>query len=131
MPIVLYHPDIPQNVGSMLRLSACFGVPLHIIEPCGFAFDDRRLKRTAMDYWQHATLIRHRSWQAFRETAGKEFVVVTPGVRPVWAAHGDQKRIITPAEAIQGGADYIVVGRPITQHASPAEAASKILAELG
>ncbi|MBI3251898.1 MAG: orotidine-5'-phosphate decarboxylase [Candidatus Omnitrophica bacterium] len=65
-----------------------------------------------------------------RETCGKKFLIVTPGVRPAWAAQGDQKRIVTPREAMTLGADYIVVGRPITQDPSPAEAAKKILAEI-
>lgn len=59
------------------------------------------------------------------------FLIVTPGVRPVWASHGDQKRVMTPKEAVEEGADYIVVGRPITQDREPASAAEKILKEIG
>ena len=65
-----------------------------------------------------------------REATGKDFLIVTPGVRPVWAAHGDQKRIVTPKEAVEWGADFIVVGRPITQHPEPLLAAQKILKEM-
>ena len=65
-----------------------------------------------------------------RNVAGKNFLIVTPGVRPVWAAHGDQKRVVTPAEAVSAGADYIVVGRPITQHPQPLVGAEKILKEI-
>ena len=65
-----------------------------------------------------------------RRVAGKNFLIVTPGVRPIWAAHGDQKRIMTPKEAVTSGADYIVVGRPITQHPQPLLAAEKILTEV-
>ena len=68
--------------------------------------------------------------QLIRRVAGKNFLIVTPGVRPVWAAHGDQKRVMTPKEAITLGADYIVVGRPITQHPQPLLAAEKILDEV-
>jgi orotidine-5'-phosphate decarboxylase len=68
--------------------------------------------------------------ELLRTAAGKDFLIVTPGVRPVWAAQGDQKRIITPKEAIEKGADYIVVGRPITQAKDPLEAAEKILREI-
>lgn len=67
MLLALFEPDIPQNVGSLIRLSACMGVPLHIIEPCGFPFDDKRMRRVAMDYYGLAPPVRHRSWQAFRE----------------------------------------------------------------
>ncbi len=65
-----------------------------------------------------------------RKCVGKDFLIVTPGVRPTWAAHGDQKRVMTPAEAVSAGADYIVVGRPITQHPQPLVAAEKILKEI-
>jgi orotidine-5'-phosphate decarboxylase len=65
-----------------------------------------------------------------RKAAGPDFLIVTPGVRPVWAAHGDQKRIVTPKEAIDAGASYIVVGRPITQAKDPREAAATILEEI-
>jgi orotidine-5'-phosphate decarboxylase len=66
-----------------------------------------------------------------RKAAGKDFLIVTPGVRPIWAAHGDQRRVITPKEAIQKGADFIVVGRPITEHPKPKIAAERILDEMG
>ena len=65
-----------------------------------------------------------------RSVVGKDFLIVTPGVRPTWAAHGDQKRVMTPAEAVSAGADYIVVGRPITQHPQPLVAVEKILKEI-
>lgn len=68
--------------------------------------------------------------EIIRKAAGKNFLIVTPGVRPIWAAHGDQKRIITPKEAIEKGADFVVVGRPITQDPNPREAAEKILKEM-
>ncbi len=68
--------------------------------------------------------------ERIRKVTGKNFLIVTPGVRPIWAAHGDQKRIVTPKEAIRSGADFIVVGRPITQHPQPIAAAEKILKEI-
>lgn len=61
---------------------------------------------------------------------GKDFLIVTPGVRPSWAAAGDQKRIATPKEAIENGASFIVVGRPIIEAPDPAYAAKKVLEEL-
>lgn len=66
MRLALYQPDIPQNTGAILRLAACFGLPVDVIEPCGFAFDDRRLRRAGMDYLEHVELHRHRSWEAYR-----------------------------------------------------------------
>jgi tRNA (cytidine/uridine-2'-O-)-methyltransferase len=65
MRLALYEPDIPQNLGAFIRLSAGLGVPLDIIEPCGFPVDDRRIRRAAMDYYDLATLVRHASWGAF------------------------------------------------------------------
>jgi orotidine-5'-phosphate decarboxylase len=65
-----------------------------------------------------------------RQQAGPGFLIVTPGIRPAWAAAQDQKRIMTPADAVRRGSDYLVVGRPITQAASPGEAFLKIVEEL-
>lgn len=67
---------------------------------------------------------------AIRAACGPELLIVTPGVRPTWAARDDQRRVMTPAEAIAAGADYLVVGRPITAAADPANAAARIVAEL-
>lgn len=65
-----------------------------------------------------------------REKFGAHFTIVTPGVRPIWAEANDQQRTLTPREAIAAGADFLVIGRPITAHADPVEAARKIAAEL-
>jgi orotidine-5'-phosphate decarboxylase len=67
---------------------------------------------------------------ALRAQCGPKFLLVVPGIRPSWAATGDQKRVMTPAEAIAAGADHLVIGRPITGAADPAEAARRIAAEL-
>ncbi len=67
MLIGLFEPDIPQNTGSIIRLCACMGVGLHIIEPCGFPFDDKRMRRAAMDYYDAANITKHMSWQRFLE----------------------------------------------------------------
>lgn len=65
-----------------------------------------------------------------RKELGADFLIVTPGVRPEWAKANDQKRIATPKSALRDGADYIVVGRPITESKDPAEAAKAILKEI-
>jgi len=72
------------------------------------------------------------AWEAkaVRESLGPDFVIVTPGIRPAWAAKNDQRRVATPEVAIANGADYIVVGRPITRAESPAGAAKMIVDEM-
>jgi len=65
--IALYQPDIPGNTGTLLRLAACLGIGLDVIEPAGFDLSDRNLKRAGMDYLEMAALKRHASWEAFGE----------------------------------------------------------------
>ena len=65
MRIALYQPDIPQNTGNIFRLGACLGVSVDIIEPTGFIFDDKKFKRSAMDYIDHIDYKRHIDWQQF------------------------------------------------------------------
>jgi tRNA (cytidine/uridine-2'-O-)-methyltransferase len=65
MRLALFEPDIPQNTGTLLRLSACLGIAVDIIEPCGFLFTDKGLKRAGMDYLELANYRRHDSWTAF------------------------------------------------------------------
>ncbi len=66
MRLALFQPDIPQNAGALLRLGACLGVPLDLIEPAGFLIDDRKLGRAALDYAAAAELTRHSSWGRYR-----------------------------------------------------------------
>ena len=65
MRLALYEPDIPQNAGSLMRLGACLGVGIDLIEPCGFLWSDRGLKRAGMDYLKSADIRRHESWARF------------------------------------------------------------------
>lgn len=89
-----------------------------------------RLARLARDASLDGVVASPHEIKPIREIMGKEFLIVTPGVRPSWAEAGDQKRIMTPGEAITLGADYIVVGRPIIEAQDPVEAAKKILNEM-
>lgn len=66
-----------------------------------------------------------------RKKFGQEFAIVAAGVRPLWASLGDQLRVLTPRQALEAGASYLVIGRPILDHSSPREAAEKIIAEAG
>lgn len=76
--IALYQPDIPQNVGAMMRLVACMGVSLDIIEPCGFPWDLKKMQRTGMDYLHAVDYERHNSWEDFRTArAGRRLVLMS------------------------------------------------------
>jgi len=77
MRAALFQPDQPGNVGAVLRIGACLGVPVDIIEPCGFAFSDRALKRAAMDYREHADFVRHPDWESFERQAAGRIVLMT------------------------------------------------------
>ncbi|HSR71560.1 MAG TPA: tRNA (cytidine(34)-2'-O)-methyltransferase [Kiloniellales bacterium] len=81
MRLVLYEPDIPQNAGTLLRLAACLGVAVDLIEPCGFLFDDRRLRRAGMDYLERVELTRHGSWRAYQEVPRGRLVLLTTEAR--------------------------------------------------
>ena len=65
MRLALFQPDIPQNTGTLLRLGACLDLPIDIIEPCGFIFNEKAMKRAGMDYLNMASYRRHNSWQDF------------------------------------------------------------------
>ncbi len=86
MEIALYEPDIPQNTGTILRLGACLGMPVHIIEPAGFPVSDRAFKRAGLDYLDQVKIERHVSFAAFdawRKENGRRLVLLTTrGERP-------------------------------------------------
>lgn len=88
--LALYQPDIPQNTGTLLRLAACLGVAVDIIEPVGFDVSDRTLKRSGLDYLERAAIQRHVSWAAFdawRRGMGARLVLATtrsPLAYPDW-----------------------------------------------
>jgi tRNA (cytidine/uridine-2'-O-)-methyltransferase len=100
--LALYQPDIPQNLGAAIRLTACFGVPLDLIEPCGFPLTDRALKRAALDYGALARVVRHDSFRAFladpARQSGRLILIETDGAIPLHAA------AFTPG-------DTLIVGR--------------------
>jgi tRNA (cytidine/uridine-2'-O-)-methyltransferase len=85
MRLALFNPQIPQNVGACIRLSACFGVELHVIEPVGFSFDDRAMKRAALDYGPLSHMARHADWDAFQAVRGPGRLVLftTKGATPL------------------------------------------------
>ena len=88
MRLALYQPDIPQNVGAAIRVAACFGAGLDIIEPCGFPLKGPEIKRVAMDYGALAAPTAHASWNAFlaarENAAGRLLLMTTKGAASLW-----------------------------------------------
>lgn len=77
MRLCLYQPEIAGNVGAVMRLGACFGVPVDLIEPMGFKWDDKRVRRTAMDYIDHVEVTRHSSFDAFQRAVPGRLILFT------------------------------------------------------
>lgn len=100
--LVLYQPDIPQNLGAVLRLSACLGAHVHVVEPCGFPLNDAKMRRVGMDYMGHVQLTRHLNWQAFLDFRqlhpGRLLLLETDGN----AAYSDMAYLPS---------DYVMLGR--------------------
>lgn len=86
MRLCAFQPDIAPNLGAMIRLGACFGVPLDIVEPCGFPLSIKSLRRAAMDYADIADIARHDSWQAFQAQrgAGRLVLMTTKAEASIW-----------------------------------------------
>ena len=86
MRLALFQPDIPQNLGAAIRLSACLGVHLEVIEPCGFPLSAKELKRTAMDYSDKIVVMRRSSWTQFAQAPerkeGRLVLFTTRGAIP-------------------------------------------------
>jgi tRNA (cytidine/uridine-2'-O-)-methyltransferase len=100
--LALFQPDIPQNAGTMLRMAACLGVPVEIVEPAGFDVSDRNLRRAGLDYLGSVTINRHASWRAFEEWRRRE------GFRLVLAT---TKGALPYASFAFGRDDLILLGR--------------------
>jgi len=106
--LVLYEPDIPQNAGALMRLAACLGVGLDIVEPCGFVLDDRRLRRAGMDYLDGLDFRRWPSWAAYAAAAhpGRLILLTTRGDVPVWDLdYGSDDRLMVGRESAGVPAD--------------------------
>lgn len=88
--IALYQPDIPQNTGTILRLAACLGVTVHIIEPAGFPLSDSALKRAGMDYLERAAMKRHinfDSFEAWRNEQNRRLLLLTTKTDQAYTDH--------------------------------------------
>lgn len=86
MRIALYEPEIAGNVGAVLRLGACLGAAVDLIEPMGFEWDDRRVRRAAMDYIDHVAVTRHAGFAAFQSSirAGRLVLLTTKATQSIY-----------------------------------------------
>lgn len=117
MEIVLYEPDIPQNAGTIMRLGACLGVPVHIIEPAGFPVSDRAFRRAGLDYLDAVKIERHVSFAAFEEwrtAEGRRLVLLTTKANTSYAAFGFRN------------GDLLMVGRESSGVPEPVHAAADV-----
>jgi tRNA (cytidine/uridine-2'-O-)-methyltransferase len=101
MRLALYQPDQPGNVGAVLRLAACLAVPVDIVEPCGFPWSDRALRRAGMDYAEMAAVSRHADWAAFAGALAGRLVLLTTsgGVRLDRAAFREDDVLLLGSES--------------------------------
>lgn len=107
MRLALFRPDIPGNVGAILRSCACFGVPVDLIEPLGFAWDDKRVRRAGMDYYDRVSITRHTDWDRFRAaTPGRLVLLTARGSVPVQTAIFDRDDVILMGSESAGAPDY-------------------------
>jgi tRNA (cytidine/uridine-2'-O-)-methyltransferase len=108
MRIALYQPEIAGNVGAVLRTAACLGTPVDLIEPMGFAWDDKRVARAAMDYIDHVTIARHRDWTAFEQQAtGRIVLLTTKGATPLHDIAFDAGDILLFGQEGAGVPDHV------------------------
>lgn len=107
--IALFQPDIAQNVGALMRLCACLDVHLHVIEPCGFPWDARKIRQAGMDYVDHVRLTRHDSWDAFLEEAGNRrlLLMTTQGATPYTDFQFRENDILIAGSESRGAPDTV------------------------
>lgn len=107
--IAFFQPDIPQNLGAAMRLCACLGVDMEVIEPCGFIWDRKKIDRSAMDYKEAVTLNRHSSWEAFLDAyPGRRIILMTTRAAVPYtdfAFSGDD--ILLAGRESSGAPDYV------------------------
>lgn len=145
MRLALYQPDIPQNAGALMRLCACLGVALDIIEPCGFLLSDRNFRRAGMDYAARADIQRHESWDRFQaeralkgENRGRLVLLTTKGTQPyVQFAFAPSDTLLLGRESAgvpeevheSADAQLVIPLRPGFRSLNVAQAAAMVLGE--
>ena len=113
-------PNRPKLLGVTVLTSVAGSVQAEVL----------RLAKLAKEYGLDGVIASPHEIRSIRDAMGKEFLIVTPGIRPAHAKSADQKRVMTPTEAVAAGASYIVVGRPIIEADDPAQAALQIASEM-
>ena len=139
MRLALYEPDIPQNCGTLLRLAACLGLAVDIIEPCGFVWGDRRLRRAGMDYLAEVEVRRHSSWSAYRESLQGRLLLLTTQAEKTYtgfAFDGEDSLLLgresagVPADVHQAANERLKIPmRPGLRSINVALAAAMVLGE--
>lgn len=140
MRIALFEPDIPQNTGAILRLAACMGVGVDVIEPCGFVWTDRHLRRAGMDYLGQVDLKRHDSWPSFlaARSRGRLLLLSTTGKTSPWRfafaaddilLFGRETSGVTPEVRAAAAAALRIPMRPPARALNVALAAALVLGE--
>jgi tRNA (cytidine/uridine-2'-O-)-methyltransferase len=109
MRLALFEPDIPPNLGTILRLGACLETPVHVIEPCGFPFSVQTVRRSAMDYLEHAEIHRHLSWEHFlaERPAGRLVLMTTRAAVPYTEFRFAPDDILLFGRESKGAPDYV------------------------
>ncbi|HET6161708.1 MAG TPA: orotidine-5'-phosphate decarboxylase [Dongiaceae bacterium] len=120
----------PKLIGVTILTSLSDADLAEVGQPSGASDQVRRLAALTQSCGLDGVVCSPHEIAILRRDLGPDFLLVIPGVRPPWAAAGDQKRVMEPRQAVEAGADYLVIGRPITGAADPAEAARRITAEI-
>lgn len=111
MRLALFQPDIPQNAGAMLRLAACLGIAVDIVEPAGFPVSDRAFRRAGLDYLDHVEIVRHASFAAFeatrRESRRRLVLLTTKADRSHLAADFRPDDVLMVGRESVGAPDYV------------------------
>jgi tRNA (cytidine/uridine-2'-O-)-methyltransferase len=109
--LALYQPDIPQNTGTMLRMAACLGLPVEIVEPAGFDVSDRNFRRAGLDYLDRLIVTRHASWRSFeawrRDAELRLVLATTAGATPYTAFDFEPSDIILVGRESAGVPDDV------------------------
>ena len=140
MRIALFEPEIAGNVGAVLRLGACLGVAIDLIEPMGFEWDDKRVRRAAMDYIDHVEIARHGTFDAFRATVGARRLVLftTRGTQSLYdfsftandvLLFGKESAGVPPAVADASDARLRIPMRPQVRSMNLATSAALVIGE--